>query len=64
MAGRLNDAGPTVLENLAEVVSKTVGPRRGEPLSVLQTVDAAAVVGGLGLLAAVVGGLRRLRSRH
>jgi len=64
VAGRLSDVDPTVGETLTQVLSKAVGPRRGEPLSVVETVDAALVVGGIGLLAALVGGLRHLRSRH
>jgi hypothetical protein len=63
VAGRLIAVDPTVRETLGQVLSKAVGPRRGEPLSVVETVDAALVVGGLGLLAAVVGGLRHRRSR-
>lgn len=63
MAGRLSAVDPTVRETLGQVLSKAVGPRRGEPLSVVETVDAALVVGGLGLVAAVLGGLRLRRSR-
>ena len=63
MAGRLIAVDPTVRETLGQVLSKAVGPRRGEPLSVVETVDAALVVGGLGLVAAVLGGLRHRRSR-
>jgi hypothetical protein len=63
VAGRLIAFDPTVRETLGQVLSKAVGPRRGEPLSVVETVDAALVVGGLGLVAAVLGGLRHRRSR-
>jgi hypothetical protein len=63
MAGRLSAVDPTVRETFGQVLSKAVGPRRGEPLSVVETVDAALVVGGLGLVAAVLGGLRLRRSR-
>ena len=63
MAGRLSALDPTVRETVGQVLSKAVGPRRGEPLSVVETMDAALVVGGLGLLAAVLGGLRLRRAR-
>jgi hypothetical protein len=63
VAGRLSTLDPTVRDTLGQVLSKAVGPRRGEPLSVVEAVDAALVVGGLGLLAAVLGGLRLRRSR-
>jgi hypothetical protein len=63
VAGRLSALDPTVRETLGQVLSKAVGPRRGEPLSVVETMDAALVVGGLGLLAAVLGGLRLRRAR-
>ena len=64
MAGRLSALDPTVGETLGQVLSKAVGSRRGEPLSVVETMDAALVVGGLGLLAALLGGLRLRRSRR
>jgi hypothetical protein len=63
VAGRLSALDPTVRETVGQVLSKAVGPRRGEPLSVVETMDAALVVGGLGLLAAVLGGLRLRRAR-
>ena len=63
MAGRLIAVDPTVRETLGQVLSKAVGPQRGEALSVVETVDAALVAVGLGLLAAVVGGLRHRRAR-
>jgi hypothetical protein len=63
VAGRLSPLDPTARETLGQVLSKAVGSRHGEPLSVVETVDAALVLGGLGLLAAVLGGLRLRRSR-
>lgn len=64
MAGGLSSARPTVLGNVGVVLSKTVGPRRGEPISVIQALDAAAVMGGLAVLASMLGVARRWRTRH
>jgi hypothetical protein len=51
------------LENVGFVVSKALGSRPGEPVSILAVFDCLVVAGVVAVAVAVAGGARHHRSR-
>lgn len=64
MAGGLTASDPTVLENVGLVVSKAVGSRRGEAVTIIQVFDFVVAATGLAAVLAIVAEARHRRARR